>query len=159
MKYAWKKANNQGRNIEVETMPLDDTSELLFYVWEINGMRYGGIRRFVYSDAAEGPIPTKSGITLSKESLRQLLEALQANEIFDDALQIEGEIARLRKNQTTDVVVSLVESSVDDNPYCLDIREHVTRGSYIGPTRRGFRVSLEQIPRLIDGLERLCEAM
>lgn len=66
---------------------------------------------------------------------------------------LDEEIGRIRKNETTDVVVRKTEfrGSVG-----IDIREHVTSESYTGWSKNGIRIPMEQwhaFKEILDKIE------
>lgn len=148
-----------GKTTVIDTLPLTDSTELVFYLWRTGGSWYGGFRKYVLNSYSDSPVPTRSGVVLGKQALSELVELLEANR---DALlysQDEGEVFRCRKNASSSVVVSLVESTVDDEPLCIDIRVFQTAGSYRGPTKQGVRISREIFDMFLEAARQTLEGL
>jgi len=139
-------------SILVCSIPLNDYSKLVFYVWKKKGRMYAEMRKYLFTKSYAGP--TKSGLVLRLECLVSLIDVLNdlATLIEEKKNIDDGRVGIVEKSKTKRIVVSLVESSK-----FLDIREHVSFGTYKGPTRKGVRVLLDHLPVMIDNLKRLAD--
>lgn len=62
------------------------------------------------------------------------------------------EIARIRKTETTDLVISVGRGSGD---IYIDIREFVRKGKYSGPTKKGVRIPRQIFPEVLEELTKV----
>ena len=148
-----------GETTQVASFPLDDSSELVFYIWEKSGKRYGGMRKWVALGEYFGP--SKAGIVVNSTVLREIIDVLdEVTGIITAELPKEGTVSgRIRKNKTTEVVVSFVESTSTADSVMLDIREFVESDRYTGPTKKGIRLPCDCIGLVRDHLAKLDERL
>jgi hypothetical protein len=134
---------------------VSDTVELAFQVSEFNGKRYGDIRQFYHSVRYTGP--TKHGLFLDRSQIDELqVLFLQNKDIILDA-KVEERIGQLPYKKNSHVIVSLVESSLDNNAVCIDVREYIESEAYTGYTKKGFRLPLNLIDDMLEGIRLLIE--
>jgi len=134
-----------------------DFVELVFQLSEFNGKFYGDIRQFVHSGRYTGP--TKHGLNLSSSHLQQLTAILEANKKAISDAKKEELISKMPYKKNSFVIVSLVESNLDDNPVCLDIREYLELPQYKGFSKKGFRIPMDLIEEFIEGCRLLRESI
>lgn len=150
-----KNASAKGKTKLVNSIIINDTTELTFYVWEIESRKFGGIRKYVHTNRYSGPTP--AGIVFSKKQMENLIKTLQENREKVKIQRKEVELATIEKTPNKIIFISLRESTLDNNPLCVDIREYIKSPSYVGPTKKGFRITVEQIDEFISNCEDLLE--
>jgi len=136
---------------------ISDYCELIFQKTEIGGNLYADIRLFLHSTKYTGPTP--KGLILKKSLLEELIKVLKHDKIRIIKSDEEGEISRLSYKNGSLVVISLRESTVDNNPVCIDIREYIISPKYEGFTKKGVRFSVDQLDEFIKGCEMLVNAL
>jgi len=127
----------------VDSLIINDACELHFDIFEKNGALFASIRKYVHSKKYTGP--TKNGITVRKKVLKEIINIIEQNRFRIISSKEEVELGHVEKNSITNIVISLRESTVDNNPLCLDIREYKNSSYYKGPTKKGFRISIDQV--------------
>lgn len=141
------------KSIGVYSLFINDYCELIFQKVEIRGLNYADIRQFLHSDKYTGP--TQKGLIFNKSVLEKLVEELNGNKNEIKNSTSEKEIVRFKYKRDSFIVISLKESTIDENPICVDIREYINSPKYKGFTRRGFRFSIDQIGDFIQGCTKL----
>ena len=124
------------------TIPLSQSSEIVFSVTAYKGVYYANIRKFVETDRYSGP--TKSGITLRYDTLNSLIELL-AKFLQSMPELPDEEIGRISKSQSSTLIVRLIYPEGNDAVCSIDIREHITRDTYEGWSKKGIRIKLDQL--------------
>lgn len=137
---------------------ITDSRELVFQILNTGKRLYGDIRIFVHSSKYTGP--TKSGITLTKETLNDLVAGLSSSM---EQIKYLKKQCTLHKIQTEkpdrSILVSLVESTIDNNQFCIDIREYVKSVNFQGFTKNGIRISIDDVENFIENCLMLIEKM
>lgn len=128
---------------DVGTLPVNETSDLRFYVDEYKGFKYGSIRAFVRGEAYSGP--TKSGVTMNPTILAGMIEALAKLPPEPTALQ-EQELARFPKKMGVELVVRV---TIFKNSTGVDIREWVDDVEYKGWSKKGVRIPYKDLPKAL----------
>ncbi len=137
-------------------IPLSRTTELRFEVSPYKGKNYINIRQFVESTNFSGF--TKKGVTLTPELGAQLLDSFKQykqSELSDNQV----EICRLIKNDTTELVVQIIQADEKHDTASLDVREYIQSETYAGWTQKGFRLSLDKLGTVINLLEQCLEKL
>ncbi len=137
-------------------IPLSHTTELRFEVSPYKGKNYINIRQYVESTNFTGF--TKKGVTLTLELGEQLLEALKQHKPSDQADE-PVEIARLAKNDSTELVARTIPPDDKHESASLDVREYIQSETYTGWTPKGFRLSLDKLATVIQLLEQCLEKL
>lgn len=141
----------------IHSFIVSDTVELAFLISWLNGKLYGDIRQYCHSSRYTGP--TKHGLFLRRSQLGEILEIfIQNKDLILDA-KAEERIGIIPYKNTSSAIISLVESTLDDNPVCIDVREYVESPKYTGFTKKGFRLPVNLIDELIEGLRLIIEHM
>lgn len=134
----------------VHSFFVSDNVELVFQVSEFGGKSYGDIRQFYHSVRYTGP--TKHGLFLNRPQIDELRTIfLQNRELILDA-KVEELVGKYPYKGDSQVVVSLVESTLDNNPVCIDVREYMESKVYTGFTKKGFRLPLSLIDSMLEGI-------
>jgi len=141
----------------VNSIIINDTIEIVFSLWEVGTNKLGDIRKHVHTQKYIGP--TRGGITISYDLLRKLIEILREKRVEIQRGKKVEELSRIRKNPSSYLVVSLVESTLDDHPVCVDIREYIETNNYNGPTKKGFRFPVSLFSEFLEGCEQLVEVL
>jgi hypothetical protein len=138
---------------------LDDTHELWFYTYSLGKRRLGAAR--VYLDTSKYSGPTKSGIDMDLEHLRELGECLKrlSEEMERGELVPPLEYARVAASHDAEWVVQVLEGPIGVEDWALDIRKYVTTGTYAGFTRKGLRLNFEWIDAVVEHLPEVCESL
>ena len=134
---------------DVGTLPLNETSDLRFYVDEYKGFKYGSIRTFMKGETYSGP--TKSGITMNPTILAGMIEALSKLPAEPQTLQ-EQELARFPKKMGLELVarVTIYKDSTG-----IDIREWVDDVEYKGWSKKGVRIPYKDLPQTLAMLREM----
>ena len=148
-----KDLSQKGKTKLINSIIINDTTELTFYVWEIESRKFGGIRKYVHTTKYSGLTP--SGIIFSKKQIEDLLKTLRENREKIETQRNEVEVEKIEKSHNKFIIISLKESTLDNNPVCIDVREHVKFPNYEGPTKKGFRFTVDQIDEFISNCEDL----
>ena len=148
-----KDSSQKGKTKLINSIIINDTTELTFSVWEIESRKYGGIRKYVHTNKYSGPTP--SGIVFSKKHIEDLIKTLKDNREKIQTQRNELEVEKIEKSYNKFIIISLKESTLDNNPVCIDVREHVKYPSYEGPTKKGFRFTIDQMDEFISNCEDL----
>lgn len=135
----------------VHSFFVTDTIELAFQLAELNGNFYGDIRQFCHSERYTGP--TKHGLFFRLDQLKELRNLVGQNQDLIMDGKVEEKIGEIPYKNTSVAIISLVESTLDDHPVCIDIREHVNSSQYAGFTRKGFRIATSQLDEFLQGLD------
>lgn len=136
---------------------VSDTVELAFQLAELNGNCYGDIRQFFHSERYTGP--TKRGLFLRRSQLMELMSLFAQNKHLILDSKTEECLGRVPYKHNSSAVVSLVESTLDNNPVCIDVREYVESCAYTGFTKKGFRLTIGQVDDLLEGFKLLIDHM
>jgi hypothetical protein len=132
---------------------ISDYCELVFQKTQVGGTSFGNIRQFIHSRKYTGP--TTKGLLLKKSLLIDIVKNLKNKEDHIKRAREEKEVARLPYKKNNFIIISLRESTVDDNPVCLDLREFIMTPKYTGFTKKGIRFSINQLDEFIKGCELL----
>jgi len=136
---------------------VSDYTELIFQKTEIGDNSFGDIRLFLHSTKYTGP--TQKGLIIKKSLLEELIKVLKKEKFRIIKSDEEREISRLSYKNGSLVVISLRESTVDNNPVCIDIREYIISPRYEGFTKKGVRFSADQLDEFIKGCEMLVNVL
>lgn len=130
----------------IGSMPISKSAEIVFSIAQYGDGYHANIRKFATTQRYTGA--TKSGIVLKHQALIQLIELLEAflQEVPEFS---KGEIGRIPKSQSSEIVVQIIKDKRDDF-YSLDIREYISSSSYEGWTKKGIRIRIEQIQALVE---------
>jgi hypothetical protein len=134
---------------ELGRLALSESSELVFYVDEYKGHRYGSVRTFVKGEGYSGP--TKSGVTLNGRVLDAAIEAIE--KLPPEPLATEDqELARIPKKAGVELVVRV---TIFKDSTGVDIREWVDEPEYKGWSKKGVRVPYKDIPASLQFLRQM----
>jgi len=136
---------------------ISDYCELIFQKTRIGNSSFGNIRRFIHSHKYTGP--TVKGLLLKKSLLIEIVRNLKNSKDQIKNTKEEKELARFPYKRNTFITISLKESTLDDNPVCLDLREFIITPKYTGFTKKGIRFSIDQLDEFIKGCELLISKM
>jgi len=131
---------------------LSASSELVFSIFNYRGKWYAGVRKFVDRGSYQGP--TKSGLALPAPLLGWLISELEAFRRNVPELT-EQEVSRTSKRANADLVLQTVPPRKPSEVFQLDVREFIQTERYTGPTRKGIRFSLEDLPQVLTLLKQL----
>lgn len=148
-----KRAEPKDEDQIVSNLDLTEHTTLSFSVWKHNGKIYGSIRTFVFTDNYEGP--GLSGFAMEADKIDQLCEIL--NQRTEDILDPEPkEIATipLRAGYFLRIGVNEYKGRTG-----VDIRVYFSNEIETGPTKRGIRISIEEIDQFMEKLEELNSAL
>lgn len=134
--------------ITLGSIPSAGNSEIRFYVSKYKGRLYGHIRKFVKTESYTGP--TQAGVTMSKEAVDSVRDAVTPLNIKDAVA--DKELARLPRGPGLELVVRL---SLYKEKAGIDFREWVTTPSYTGWSKKGVRIAYEHLPQVKDFLEKM----
>lgn len=135
--------------INVGSIPSAENSEIRFYVSKYKGKLYAHVRKFVKTEAYTGP--TQAGVTMTKESLDAVKNALAPLRPQDNVG--EKELARIPRGAGLALVVRV---SLYKDKQGLDLREWVESPTYTGWSKKGVRVPydyLTQVQQFLGQLE------
>jgi len=138
---------------DIGILPINETSEIRFYVDAYKGYTYGSIRTFLKREKYSGP--TKAGITLNAKALEPLITALE-NLPQTPPDQPDVEIARIPKKPGLDIVARV---TVYKDSSGVDIREWIDDGVYQGWSKKGVRVPYAELGKTIAYLRELRAAL
>lgn len=134
---------------ELGRLALSESSELVFYVDEYKGHRYGSIRTFVKGEGYSGP--TKSGVTLNGRVLDAAIEAI--GKLPPEPLATEDqELARIPKKAGVELVVRV---TIFKDSTGVDVREWVDEPEYKGWSKKGVRIPYKDIPSSLQFLRQM----
>jgi hypothetical protein len=134
---------------DVGALPLNDTSELKFYVDEFKGYKYASIRTFVKGEQYSGP--TKSGVTMNPAILADVIETLGKLPPEPAALE-ERELGRYPKKLGTELVVRI---TIYKDAAGIDIREWVDDQTYKGWSKKGIRILYKDLAKAVGFLREM----
>ena len=134
---------------DLGALPLNESSELKFYVDEFKGFKYGSIRTFVKGDAYSGP--TKSGVTFNPTVLAGVIETLAKLPTEPQALS-DQELARFPKKMGVELVVRV---TIFKDATGIDIREWVSDQEYKGWSKKGVRIPYKGLPQTLKLLREM----
>jgi len=130
----------------VGTVLLSGSSTLVFSVSRWRGRYWAGVRKCVATRKYEGP--TKSGLTLSKNLLRELVTILAELEKTIPS-QEEKEFKTISKTKTEDIRIGTIPDEKSGGLPYVDIREYIDIPDYQGPTKRGIRFQWDLLPEVL----------
>ena len=134
---------------ELGRLALSESSELVFYVDEYKGHRYGSVRTFLKGDGYSGP--TKSGVTLNARVLDAAIEAVE--KLPPEPLATEDqELVRIPKKAGVELVVRV---TIFKDSTGVDIREWVDEPEYKGWSKKGVRIPYKDIPASLQFLRQM----
>ena len=134
---------------DLGALPLNETSDLRFYVDEFKGFKYGSIRTFVKGDTYSGP--TKSGVTFNPTVLAGVIEAL-AKLPAEIASPEEKELARFPKKMGVELVARV---TIFKGLPGIDLREWVEEGEYTGWSKKGVRIPYPLLAKTLTLLKEM----
>ncbi|MFC2168810.1 hypothetical protein ACFLRW_07480 [Acidobacteriota bacterium] len=152
-----KPIKQKGKNKLVNSIIINDNTELVFSIWEVDDKKFAGIRKYIHTKKYTGP--TRSGITFSKNNLEKIMSFFKEESQNIPNQRVEAEISKIEKSQNSHIVISLRESTLDNHPVCIDMREYVKSPSYEGPTKKGFRFSVHQLEEFVLNCEDLIKLL
>lgn len=136
---------------------ISDYCELIFQKTEIKGNSYADIRQFLHSSKYTGPTP--KGLIMKRDVLEALINGLQNNKEMIRNSKVEKEITKVSYKNSSYIVISLKESTIDNYPFCIDIREYLVTEKYEGFTKKGFRISVNQLDDFLVGCKQLLKVL
>lgn len=139
--------------LDVGLLPLNETSEIRFYVDEYKGHKYASVRTFVKGEGYSGP--TKSGVTLNARVLEEVLKALEKLPPEPAALE-DQELARVPKKAGVELVVRV---TIYKDTTGVDLREWVDEPDYKGWSKKGVRIPYKELPKAMDFLRKMKSAV
>ena len=131
-------------------MEVSPTADLVFSISAFRGRYYANIRKFQHTERYSGP--TKAGLALRSDLLSWLVEQLTSIRMDIPNFQ-EAEIARTSKREDVDIVIQMTPPRETSDLYQLDVREYVKSERYSGPTKKGIRFGIDNLPRAVDLLK------
>lgn len=134
---------------DLGALPLNETSELKFYVDEYKGFKYGSIRTFVKGNAYCGP--TKSGVTLNAAVLGGVIETL-AKLPAEPKVAEDQELGRFPRKMGVEMVVRL---TIFKDSVGVDIREWVNDQDYQGWSKKGVRIPYGDLSKALQFLREM----
>jgi hypothetical protein len=134
---------------DLGVLPLNETSDLRFYVDEFKGFKYGSIRTFVKGETYSGP--TKSGVTFNPTVLAGVIDALA--KLPPELKKLEDqELARFPKKMGVELVVRV--TIFKDSPG-VDLREWVEEQEYKGWSKKGVRIPYPLLAKTLQLLREM----
>ncbi|MBI5595477.1 MAG: hypothetical protein HY928_05240 [Elusimicrobia bacterium] len=134
---------------DVGRLPVNETSEMRFYVDEFKGYPFGSIRTFVKREDYEGP--TKAGVTLKGQVLDGVIATLEKLPKEPEALE-DVELARFPKKPGVELVARV---TIYRDATGLDLREWVEEETYKGWSKKGVRIGYADIPKAVGFLREM----
>lgn len=136
---------------EIGVLPATEGSEIRFSIDEYRSHKYASIRKYLKRDSYNGP--TRSGITMSREIVVGVLDALLKLPQEPQALQ-EQELGKFAKRPGLSVVARI---TIYRDSTGIDLREWQDDVSYKGWTKRGIRLPYENVEQIIGFLKKMQE--
>ena len=134
---------------DIGRLPMNETSELRFYVDEFKGFPFGSIRTFVKRENYEGP--TKAGVTLKGQVLDGVIETLE--KLPKEPVTTEDvELARFAKKPGVELVVRV---TIYRDTTGVDLREWVDEETYKGWSKKGVRIGYADIAATVAHLKEM----
>lgn len=125
---------------------LQGSSKLVFSVNEWRGRQFASVRKFVATQKYQGP--TKSGITLNKNLLHELIGIL--TQLENTLPHKDGQqFKRITKSDTEYIKIEILPTEDEGEFPAVDIREFVDSPNYQGPTKRGVRFRWNLLPEVL----------
>ncbi|MFA6583381.1 MAG: PC4/YdbC family ssDNA-binding protein [Elusimicrobiaceae bacterium] len=134
---------------EMGVLPATEGSEIRFSIDEYRGHKYASIRKYLKRDSYNGP--TRSGITMSKEIVDGVLDALLKLPGEPEAI-VEQELGKFAKRPGLSVVARI---TIYRDSTGIDLREWQEDVSYKGWTKRGIRLPYENVKEIIGFLKKM----
>ena len=134
---------------DIGRLPLNETSELRFYVDEFKGYPFGSIRTFVKRDSYAGP--TKAGVTLKGAVLDGVIATVEKLPKEPETTE-DVELARFQKKPGVELVARV---NIYRDTTGLDLREWVDDGDYKGWTKKGIRINYPDIVKTLGFLKEM----
>lgn len=134
---------------DVGRLPVNETSEMRFYVDEFKGYPFGSIRTFVKREDYDGP--TKAGVTLKGQVLDGVIATLEKLPKEPEALE-DVELARFPKKPGVELVARV---TIYRDATGLDLREWVEEETYKGWSKKGVRIGYADIPKAVGFLKEM----
>ena len=130
----------------VGTVLLSGSSTLVFSVSQWRGKYWANVRKFIATQKYQGP--TKSGLTLNRNLLQELVTTLARLEKTIPP-QGESEFKTIAKSDAEHIRIgTLPDEQSGDLPW-VDIREFIDTPRYQGPTKRGIRFRWNLLPDVL----------
>ena len=140
---------------DLGALPLNDTSELKFYVDEYKGFKYGSIRTFVTGPGYNGP--TKAGVTLNPSVLAGVIAALEAAPKTGEGLAHEQELGRFPKKAG---VALVLRAAVGKDAPAFELREFTEDGGFEpGWSKKGVRIPFAELESTVRRLKQMQEVV
>lgn len=127
-------------------VPLSGSSTLIFSVSQWRGKYWANVRKFVATQKYEGP--TKSGLTLNRNLLQQLVTMLARLEKTIPS-QEKTEFKTISKSDTEHIRIGTIPDEESGGLPWVDIREFIDTPRYQGPTKRGIRFRWNLLPDVL----------
>ena len=134
---------------DLGALPINETSEIKFYVDEYKGYKYGSIRTFVKGETYSGP--TKSGVTLNAGVLGSVIETLARLPAEPQALE-DKELGRFPRKMGVELVVRI---TIYKDTTGIDIRQWVDEQAYKGWSKKGVRFPYKDLPKTLEFLRQM----
>ncbi|MEM1875006.1 MAG: hypothetical protein QXP51_05390 [Candidatus Hadarchaeales archaeon] len=132
---------------------INDYTELVFSLSQLGNYLFADIRQFVHTEKYIGPTP--KGLSINKHTLVEIVRILKAEGLNIKRANQPTQIATIPYKKNNLIIISLKDSTIDNNPVCVDIREFVRSHRYNGFTKKGFRISINQLDEFIECCETL----
>lgn len=127
---------------EIGVIALGDGNEIRFSVDAYRGYRYASIRKYLTSDGYSGA--TRIGITMTEEIVKALAPLIAA--LPDTPAEVKDvELGKFAKRPGLSVVVRV---STFQGTRGLDFRQWQEDDAYKGWTKKGIRLSLDNIKEI-----------
>jgi len=143
-------------DVTIGTVSLSATSSLVFSVGEWKSRYFAKVRKFITTQRYQGP--TKSGFSLNKSLLQELISALSSLEMTIPP-QEEREFKTIEKGDTEYICIATLPAENADDLPLVDVREYVDTSSYQGPTKRGIRFRWNLLPEVSACLREQAKVM
>ena len=126
-------------------------ADLVFSVSHWKRVLLANIRIYIKTPNYSGP--TKKGVALNINEIHEFIKIIHEVE----ATPPESEpikIGSIRKDQVRSIIIQLLPLDKKTGVAKIDIREHIESPKYSGPTKKGFRLSLDNLSNFISLVEK-----
>lgn len=130
----------------IAEISLGESTKLIFSINEWRGRSFASVRKFVSTQKYNGP--TKSGFSIDKQLLREIISVLSNLERALPA-KMEKEIKRIPKSSTDCIRIATLPSEDGETLPAVDVREYVDSPRYQGPTKHGIRFRWNLLPDVL----------
>ncbi|HUT85725.1 MAG TPA: hypothetical protein VMW66_02685 [Elusimicrobiales bacterium] len=140
---------------EIGNIAATEGSEIKFSIDEYRKYTYASIRKYLKRQSYSGP--TRSGITMNKEIVKGVLEALKQLPLDAQVIE-EKELGKFAKRPGFSVVVRLTTYQGSKG---IDFRvwQEGPPGGYAGWTKSGIRLPYKNLKEIIEYLEKIKDLM